>query len=588
MRYIKTTHWTDHTNQQGLLYFAQILNECLFDYTLDTYKPQALNVRMLCIEALQTIDNIKIGLIKKPNIDPIIEELQWSLNSDFVAKAILGDRLNGIVDNINSNKSNIKKLKESIVLLYHFLDNKKYLNELQITLNKIVPIGKEKENIYKATRSYITELINYGYTTGYIYHRTNRFFFNYDEKFKDTSPKAFFDIFNFEKKKFTVVYKVSKVFKEFESVAESLNFKILDEFSVVNLTGDEKKFLETKNAGEIFIVFENVESLDDNVARLKTEIPLFKIGNLFSFYHHKETPSISQQALVINHTDKFALLRDEPIKSIIKKADIKPKIAAIKVKNLFSDLDLPPNTIYRISRAIDLHSISLTTEQVENKLLNIWTAIETLIPKDMECGDDRIVQIMKVLIPFQTLKYINKLIEQAGSDFWHFDNEKSKAILSSVVVKNRESSFHSLAALIMTTENENKRKEVDELLKIYPLLKFRLFFLNKGLSNGKEIKKLIENHRQKVEWQIQRIYRVRNLIVHSGKMPSYTNLLVENLHNYFDDFLNYIIDSAIKEKRIKTINEAILNAQIDCNTQTKNILSIGDNAITLDNYKSVL
>jgi len=69
MKYIKTPHWSDIPNQQGLLFFAQALNEALFDYTLDTYKPPALNIRLLCIEALQTIDNIKIGLIKMPNID---------------------------------------------------------------------------------------------------------------------------------------------------------------------------------------------------------------------------------------------------------------------------------------------------------------------------------------------------------------------------------------------------------------------------------------------------------------------------------------------------------------------------------------
>ncbi len=588
MKYIKTSHWTDFSNKQGLLFFAQALNEALFDYTLDTYKPQALNVRLLCIETLQTIENIKVGLIKKPNIDSIIEELQFSLNSDFVAKELIGNKLNGIVEKINANKSNLKKLKETVLLLYHFLDNKKYLNKIQNILVKIIPENKEKEKIYKATRSYITELINYGYTTAYIYHNTNKFFFNYSEKFKHQTPQSFFDIFNFEKKKFTVVYKVSRVFSEFESVGESLKFKISDSFSLENLTGEEKAYIEKRSESETFIIFDNVEALDDNVARIQTEIPLFKIGNLFSFYHHKETPKISDLALVINHSDKFVLLRDEPIKSIIKKADIKPKVAALKAKDLLTVLDLPPNTLYRISRAIDLHSISLTTEQIENKLLTIWTALETLIPKDIDCGDDRVVQIVKALLPFQTLNYINKLIEQSGSDFWHFDNESSKKLIGSVVVKHKENSFHALAALIMTAENESKRKEVYALLDTYPFLKYRIYTLNKILSNGKEVNKLIENHIQRVEWQIRRIYRVRNLIVHSGKMPSYTNILVENLHNYFDDFLNYIIDNAIREKRIRTINEAILNAEIDCNTLIKNINSIGDNPITLDNYKTIL
>ncbi|WP_029270734.1 hypothetical protein [Flavobacterium sp. KJJ] len=588
MKYLKTTHWTDLPNQQGLLFFAQILNEALFDYTLDTYKTQALNIRLLCIEALQTIDNIKLGLIKKPNIESVIDELLWSLNGDFVAKELVGTKLSGIIEKINSNRNNLKNLKEVIQLLYHYLDDKKYLNHIQIKLNRLVPENKEKGNIYKATKSFVTELVSYGYTTSYIYHNANRFFFNYAESFSQTTPKTFFEIFNYKEKTFTVVYKVSKLFKEFESLSETLNFKIQEKYSTKNLSGDEKKFISNINTSETFIVFENVEAFDDNVARIMTEIPLFKIGNLFSFYHHKEVPKISTLALVTNHSDKFSLLREQPIKSIIKKADTNPKTAALKAKNLFSTLNLPPETIYRISRAIDLHSISLTTEQVENKLINLWTSLETLIPKDIDCGDDRIIQIIKALLPFQTLKYINKLIEQAGNDFSYFDSENSKKLIKATVLKDSENSFHALSALIMTVENETIRTQVYDLLNNYPLLRFRLFTLNKTLSNGKEVVKLIEIHRQKVEWQIRRIYRVRNLIVHSGKMPSYTNILVENLHNYFDDFLNYVIDNAIRDKRIRTINEAILNAEIDVNTLINNIKSIGDNAITLDNYKKIL
>lgn len=588
MRHIKISHWTDLSNQQGLLFFAQTINEALFDYTLDSYKPQALNIRLLCVEALQTIDNIKVGLIKKPNITSIVDELLWSLNSDLFAKELIGDKLDGVIEKINNNKNNLKELRQIILLLYHFFDNRKYLNKIQEVLIKITPLNKEKEKIYKATRLLLTELINYGYSTGYIYHVTNKHFYDYSKKYTKTTPEDFLKIFNYQKKKFTVVYRASKLFNEFESVGESVNFKISATYPIKNLKGAEKKFIEDKKSDEIFIIFKDIEAIDDNVARISSEIPLDKIGNLFSFYHHKETPKISDFALVINHTDNFNLIREKSIKSIIKKSDVKPNIAAMKVKNLFVTLDLTPNTIHRISRAIDLHSISLTTEQIENKLLNIWTALETLIPKDVESGNDRIIQIINALVPFQTINYIKKLIEQVGSDFWHFDKENSKKILNSVVLTHKEDSFTTLSALIMTSENEEKRKEIYALLDTYPFLRFRLFTLNKTLSSGKEIKKLLENHRQKVEWQIRRIYRVRNLIVHSGKMPSYTNILVENLHNYFDDFLNYIIDNAIAEKRIKTINEAILNCEIDCGTLLKNIDKIGDNSITLTNYKSVI
>lgn len=71
-------------------------------------------------------------------------------------------------------------------------------------------------------------------------------------------------------------------------------------------------------------------------------------------------------------------------------------------------------------------------------------------------------------------------------------------------------------------------------------------------------------------------------------MPSYTNILVENLHNYFDDMLNYVIDNAISEKRIKTIDEAVLNAEFEYQIILKNIEKIGDSDISIDNFRSLL
>lgn len=588
MKFIKTPQWANKPKQEGLLFFAQILNEALFDYSLDTYKPQALNVRLLCIEALETIDNISTGLIKKPNLESVIDELIWSLSSDIAAKELVDKKVEGIIERINANKNNLRKLKQVILLLYHFLDDKKYLNYLQLSLIELIPVNKEKEKIFKLTRAYITEIINYGYNPSYIYYIVNRFFFNSFKKFTYKTPKEFFEIFDFKGKKFTVVYKVSQLFNEFSNVSEHLGYKIVSTYTHKNLKGEAKKFLAEKADDELFVVFENAEALDERTVRIYSENALFRVGNLFSFYHHKETPKISPMALIINEVDRTDMLLGEPIKSIIKKADVKPYVAALKVKNLLAELELPKMTVKRITRAIDLHSISLTSEQVENKLLTLWTAIETLIPKDIECGDDRIVQIIKALTPFQEIKYINKLIEQAGSDFLNFDRLKSKKLLNEVVLKKEETTFFALAAIIMTKENESLRNQIYALLANYPLLRFRLFTLNKNFSNGKNIKKILENHRQKVEWQIRRIYRVRNLIVHSGKMPSYTNILVENLHNYFDDFLNSIIDNSIKEKRIQTITQAILDAEIECDNLKKKINAIDANDITLDNYSMVL
>ena len=60
-----------------------------FDYSLDTYKPPALNAPYLCREAISLIGDIEEKRIDEANLKHVLEELQWSLASDPVAKALL-------------------------------------------------------------------------------------------------------------------------------------------------------------------------------------------------------------------------------------------------------------------------------------------------------------------------------------------------------------------------------------------------------------------------------------------------------------------------------------------------------------------
>jgi hypothetical protein len=588
MKYKKTSHWTDKPNQIGLLFFAQILDESLFDYTLDSFKPQALNSRLLCIELLQTIDSVKAGTIKSPSLKPLLEEFLWTFGRDLAVKEILGKYFERFSDRIKNNENNVNELKATILHIYHHLDNKKYLNKIQSILINLVPANSEKENIYRLTRTYLTELINYGYNPGHIYYKANQYFFNKKNTVNENSPKQFFELFDFKKTSFKVIYRVKSIFKEFDSISKFGEFTIQNQIIIPDIKGQEKIFIDSKPADEVFIVFEKIETTDEITARYISEMPLARISNLFSFYHHKEKPKINDKALVININDNSHLLIEKPLKSIIKKEDIKPKIAASKVKALFGTLDMPERELYTLLKAIDIHSIALETDEIENKLLNLWTAIETLIPKDSECGYDRIIQILKGIVPFQTVDLLKNLINQTAADFFFFNKRLASNTLKGVKLNTPELRWYRVCALIVTKENEPNRASVYAKLEDYPLLRWRIFWLNKQFASAKTTKKFIDNHIQRVEWQIQRIYRVRNLIVHSGTIPSYANILVENLHNYFDDLVNYIIDTAISESTIKSIKEGIVSGDIHLKESLKTLDKLGESEITLENYKQII
>ena len=74
----------------------------------------------------------------------------------------------------------------------------------------------------------------------------------------------------------------------------------------------------------------------------------------------------------------------------------------------------------------------------------------------------------------------------------------------------------TFAFLSFDTMNE-KRKALYQQADKYPLLKNRVFTLNEAFYNSKNIKALIQEHAQRVEWHIYRIYRARNYIVHDAE-----------------------------------------------------------------------
>ena len=65
--------WANVSNVQGMLFFVQRMDELLFHYTMDTYKAPTLNIKLLLQEYLDTIEQIKKGILKDKNEIPIFE-----------------------------------------------------------------------------------------------------------------------------------------------------------------------------------------------------------------------------------------------------------------------------------------------------------------------------------------------------------------------------------------------------------------------------------------------------------------------------------------------------------------------------------
>ncbi|WP_230876399.1 hypothetical protein, partial [Paenibacillus validus] len=80
-----------------------------------------------------------------------------------------------------------------------------------------------------------------------------------------------------------------------------------------------------------------------------------------------------------------------------------------------------------------------------------------------------------------------------------------------------DSDIEKFIALVCLDDYSNERKArlYDMFSTNNPLATNRIYEMKKNYSDARNILKLIENHEQKVQWQLKRIYRCRNEIVHS-------------------------------------------------------------------------
>lgn len=174
MKFNSLHNWEYSLSLEGLLFFVQRIDEMLFDYTLDSYKPPALNVPFLCVEILRTIDDIESDLIDKANLKHILEELQWAIGQDSVAKEVIELDQNYYIGDVNDTTTRNHKVKLEVLLSE--IEPSQYLRKTEKLIYKAVRDGKEKKLINNLAKTYITTLKNIGFHNNHIYSLLSEYF----------------------------------------------------------------------------------------------------------------------------------------------------------------------------------------------------------------------------------------------------------------------------------------------------------------------------------------------------------------------------------------------------------------------------
>ena len=187
----------------------------------------------------------------------------------------------------------------------------------------------------------------------------------------------------------------------------------------------------------------------------------------------------------------------------------------------------------RLLNALDQHTMSYNSIDLKVKFLNLWVALETFVGRSK--SKSIIDKVTETICPIIVNRRIHKQIKYLAICLQNYGFCGEFPDITGHFVKSNEKAVRR-DELFLALSGRNAQKVREDLCKIvlpHRLLLFRLYLLHQAISDPRELSKRLSISKTRTEWQIRRIYRARNLIVHQGANVKWLNYLYENLHYYF-------------------------------------------------------
>ncbi len=491
----------------------------------------------LCREAIDLIVDIEQELLDRNNLTVVLDELDWSLRNDDVAKLILNAPVEKFI--LKGDDIKLAELKIRLEVLERVLSPMNYVETCQWLLVNAIKTGKEKKLISNLSRTLVSMLINIGISKQYLETKTHEFFFSGEELKSPDDVSNFFLTITPMHHSYEIYFIVSNLIYGVKDSINDFNIRIIDRLPDTTQEVANKSNLICEK-GEVWVEVQGIEAFDRHSARMKAEAQLEMVRDFFLLFAHKNKILWRGETVITQCCDPVPIVIKKPKNAMEKCNDYRAIPASKHLNRLISRNQLQGNSLVKFHRAVDFHGVGLTNDISENQLINIWIALETIVPSHVHEGS-KITKICKMAMPIFLKSYLLKLIKNLMFDLIRWDRRKISAMLRRMPNSKDISLLEKILMLVTLVEYQNLRDELFKELANYYLLRFRLHEIVELFKKPENLLQRISTHEKKVAWQIRRIYRTRNLIVHSGKSPSYINALIENAHDYLDQIINTII-----------------------------------------------
>lgn len=540
-------------------FFIQLWCELFNPDTIDTYRVRVMNVPAIITELEEVVmDSINEVVPHLTNVIYVAKEAERILTRDYICQKHLKAETNFAIKYVRSLWHNPKKDDlvnhfSKIKLLKEKLESE-YFSLLLVELEESIFVSKVLEDIQAVTKALATQLIQKGYSFSYLYNRKSLFLDN-------LRGLGFRERFNYFK---TDIQKPNRSFRilfKFSATGNILNFKEIFSIKIFNSFSPDMKSIEEKEfdeqAGEIYGEL-NIEAPDPYSAVYTSRKSISLIQNIVRYEYRTKEFKVSPQFLVYDSTNNKVYLNpsvQRPLGFVSAGKDNRFD-KYLKSFNILQDTTarkLDKDSVDRIINSFHYFRLSLDSAEPETRFLLNWIAFEYLIKINMNKG--LIEKVVNYIPKLFVTQYINKLLKDFASNIFRLRCDR-KTLSSAGLVINQNNQFDIL--ILFELLREIKKSNIIISSNDTPLFEIRVHELVSILKDSDSILTKLQEHLEDIQWNLQRIYRVRNKIVHSASTNLNLTQLDGNLTYYYTTLLNNIIYSSLNAASNTSLDEIYL------------------------------
>ncbi|MDE3841057.1 hypothetical protein C0966_17485 (plasmid) [Bacillus methanolicus] len=512
--------------------FIQKWRELLFYKTINSYQYKLRNIHSILLEIKDVINNIKLEIISISNLKDLILETKKLLERDVVIKKhykdLLGSLSSGLKPNI-SEKNELLKLEYRVnyaleIISYSYLDNiirDLYQSIMDNNINVIEPL----------TEILATQLINTGWSSRSL-HRLGKIIFltndgnNFESKWDNfskliKSDKGLYHCY------FEVRIDNDELIKKIESAGIRIitGLEILQSFNKIgpNHIKETGFYIEEKAEAFHEDMYTAVNDCKHNLSLKQSVLSFYGINVSFQ----------NAVLIIFPNEDKlvpFSLVNGNTLYYEPSEEDILTTSRTIKNELINKDDRKRLQNFYR------QYAVSVNASSNEITFSSLWSALESILVTGHH--ESNIEHIKKIVPSVMCSMFVQRLLKN-----FLYDCNRVGVLptFNNKPLNTERPEEKDIRNLFNILKDENEYQQLINKIDNYVLLRQRCIELKNDLENSESLYKLMTGHYNTISMHIQRLYRVRNNLVHAAHVEKDIDLLVEHLHFYIRSTISELV-----------------------------------------------